>query len=151
MIIDTINDYKTKLNCEEANLATLEKKLVEAEAHTDKIRYPIIGGVIGSFIINMFGHIILNPYVVILGLAIPLLMIPAYIVFFKREDKSSEIEKQIKVSKENIQKYENELERLNSRLEVQQLIDERSNYKKVEMPSLPIRINPYSKQNNKTR
>ena len=151
MLINDINDCKIKLNNEKTKLIELEEALKKSEEYTDKIRYPILGGVIGSFVLNTFGYIIMNPFVVLGSLLMLAGMIPMYFIFFKREGKSAKIEEQIKTCKENIIKYEEELERLNSREEVQTLINSYANVTPVKMEGLPIRVNNHDKRNNKLR
>ena len=151
MLVNDLNDCKIKLNSEIAKLTDLEEKLKESEAKTDRVRYPIIGGVITSFVLNTLGHIIMNPFVVLGSLLMLAFMIPAYIVFFKFDGKSGKIEEQIKQCKENIQKYEEELERLNSRMEVESLVHNYANIAPLKMEALPIRINNHNKRNNKSR
>ncbi len=148
---EQLNDCKIKLINEKQLLVDLEDKLKIAEKNTDKVRYPILGGIITSFIFNTLGHIIMSPFVVLASLLGLALLIPAYIRFYILEGRSAKIEEQIKVCKENIEKYEDELELLNTRYETQSLILERSNVPQTKMEALPIRINNLDKRNNKIR
>ena len=61
---EQLNDCKIKLINEKQLLVDLEDKLKIAEKNTDKVRYPILGGIITSFIFNTLGHIIMSPFVI---------------------------------------------------------------------------------------
>ena len=151
MLINQINDCKIKLNQEESRLKELEEELKKCEEHTDKIRYPILYGIVTSFILNTFGYIIMNPFVVLGSLLMLAGMIPCYCIFFKREGRSAKVEDKIKECKENITKYENELERLNSNREVNDLINYYTSIPQVKMEIAPIRLNKQNKRNNRLR
>jgi len=151
MLIDELNECKGNLNKENARLVELETQLKVSEKHTDKIRYPILTGVIGSFIVNTFGHIIMNPFVVLGSLLILAAMIPAYVIFMTRDSKSGKIEEQIKVCKDNIKKYEDELELLNYRSEVTSIINQNDKNYAYSETRYPSNSSRYNLKNNNSR
>ena len=151
MLVNELNTCKGNLNRENSRLEELEKQLVAAEKHTDKIRYPILINVIGSFILNTFGHIIMNPFVVLTSLLMLGVGIPAYVVFMVRDSKSGKIEEAIKECKENIQKYEEELSRLNYRYEVENLIKQNENTATYKEPTYAQRITEAALKKNNSR
>lgn len=134
MLLDELNECKGKLNNETAKVEELEEKLKASEKHTDRIRNPIVAGIIISFVINTFGHMIMNPLVVLGSLLILVAEIPGYVVFMIRDGKSAKIEEELNKSKENVKKYEEELERLNERMEVEQVIQENEKNKEYRGP-----------------
>ena len=126
MLADMIKEYEegtNKLREKEVKLAELYKLLDSGEKRLNCVRLPALCAILFSFVQNVWGSVIGNPYIVLQSLLVLLAVVPLAVVIMVVDGKNSKIEHMIDLCKDAIEADTNRLILLRERIDTQKAIE----------------------------